>query len=386
MTNHTLMRLRFSWFKILSLFVLVLGGSWWFLTTLLSSNLAARWLFLATGMAIYLMVHLWLSLALNRLPLEGEILPDLGIGNMLTISRGIFLTIVAGFILLPRLTGTLGYVPGVAFSVAIVADFFDGYLARRLNQVTLLGEALDLHLDGLGVLIGSSLAVHYQQAPLWFLLVGMARYLFIMGQWLLAHLGRPFLPLDDRPGRRPIAGVTMGFIAILLFPFFSPPATHLAAIFFALPFLAGFTRDFLVSSGKMPARSNTDSTTHSVLVGKLISCSSFILRLLTTFLLAYWLIERAIPGSIHSEASPLWKGVIIIFSSSGLLLLALGAAGRIAAVFLLCAVGLFQEIQGLTLMEAILIAAGSALLFIGSGPYSLWTPENAIIEKRLGEV
>lgn len=386
MTDNALDRLRSAWFGILTLTLLGLTTGGWLLASWWRFELAIRWVVGAACLTAYVLGSLLSILPLNRRPPQPDLLPSLGIGNMLTVTRGILLAMVAGFLLLPRPTGLLGFLPGTLFTTAVMTDFFDGYLARRSNHVTDLGEALDLRLDGLAMLIGSFLVVHYGQVPAWFLLVGLAHYLFITGQWLLKRLRQPLFPLDNRPGRRPIAGVMMGLTSVLLFPLFSPPATHLTATIFSLPFLIGFGRDFLFVSGKMPGRSWLNFISQNHLFCKLAAWFPTVLRLLTAFLFAYWLIGTAISKTIYSDTSTFWKGAIIFLSSSGVLFLTLGAAGRLAALCLLFAVGLFQEIQGVALIEMILIIAGSALLFIGSGPYSLWTPENTLIEKRLGEV
>ncbi len=386
MAQDALRRLRATWFRMLTLTLVVLGVAVWLQSSWWRFDLAIRWVIPVACLTAYVLGSLYATLPLNHRPLQAELLPSLGIANTLSVARGIILSMVAGFLLLPRPSGLLGFLPGSLFTIAIAADLFDGYLARRSHQVTQLGESLDLRLDGLAVLVGASLTVHYEQVPAWFLLVGLARYLFITGQWLLERLGQPVVPLDHRPGRRPIAGVMMGLTAVLSFPIFSPPATHLAAIVLSLPFLAGFGRDFLSASGKMPGKRFTDVIINNPSFIKLATWFPFFLRLLTTLLLAYWLIETAVPGTTHSEASWLWKGAILALSSIALVSLLLGASGRIAALCILIAVGLFQEIQGFFSTEAILITAGSALLIIGSGPYSLWSPERKLIEKRLGEV
>jgi CDP-diacylglycerol--glycerol-3-phosphate 3-phosphatidyltransferase len=122
----------------------------------------------------------------------------------------------------------------------IVIDCFDGYLARLHNEVTRLGAMMDMSLDGLGMLIGVLLLIQFGQVPALILLVGLARYLFLLGIWIRRRIGKPIYELPENPLRRQFAGAQMGFIGVILFPVFSPPGTYLAAMLFALPFFLGF--------------------------------------------------------------------------------------------------------------------------------------------------
>ena len=67
-------------------------------------------------------------------------------------------------------------------------------------------------------------------------------------------------------------------------------------------------------------------------------------------------------------------------------MIALGAAGRIAALIILFGVGIYVNNYGLDVTEALLVIVAAALLYLGTGPYSLWNPEQGIISRRLGEL
>ncbi len=62
----------------------------------------------------------------------------------------------------------------VAFLVAALTDWLDGYLARRLNQVSDLGKFLDPLVDKLLILAPMLILVQLGQVPAWgvFLIVG----------------------------------------------------------------------------------------------------------------------------------------------------------------------------------------------------------------------
>ena len=84
------------------------------------------------------------------------------------------------------------------------------------------------------------LLIQYGQAPVWYILVGLARYLFVFGLWLRQKMGLTNYPLPPNRIRRGLAGSQMGFIAVILLPVFTPPATLVAATLFMTPFSIAF--------------------------------------------------------------------------------------------------------------------------------------------------
>ncbi|PSN09952.1 CDP-diacylglycerol--glycerol-3-phosphate 3-phosphatidyltransferase [filamentous cyanobacterium CCP5] len=67
------------------------------------------------------------------------------------------------------------------FLIAAGTDWLDGYLARRLNQVTDLGKFLDPLVDKLLVLAPLVSLVELQQVPAWGVFLILARELTIAG-------------------------------------------------------------------------------------------------------------------------------------------------------------------------------------------------------------
>jgi CDP-diacylglycerol--glycerol-3-phosphate 3-phosphatidyltransferase len=95
-------------------------------------------------------------------------------------------------------------------------DFLDGYVARVTHRTSRLGEILDMHWDGFGVLVASWLLVLYGQVQAWYLVVGLARYLFVAGMQIRERRGLTNYPLPPSMTRRAMAGAQMGFIAVVL--------------------------------------------------------------------------------------------------------------------------------------------------------------------------
>ncbi len=72
----------------------------------------------------------------------------------------------------------------IAFSIFLIAsltDWLDGYLARKLNQVTELGKFLDPLVDKLLVLAPLLSLIELKQIPAWGVFIILARELTIAG-------------------------------------------------------------------------------------------------------------------------------------------------------------------------------------------------------------
>ena len=185
----------------------------------------------------------------NHAPGRQDLFADLGPANVLTIYRGLAYAWMAGFLLLPRPGGLLDWLPALLYIGASIADVFDGYLARRSDRVTRLGETLDMEFDGFGVLVASALAVQYGQLPLVFLLVALARPLFVWGMMWRTRQGLPNHQMTDSDQRRIIAGLLMIFLSTVLWPIFEPPVTYAVGAVFGGAIALSFLRDWLVTIG-----------------------------------------------------------------------------------------------------------------------------------------
>lgn len=401
MQRNSTQNLHQQWILVAILSAATLLAGYVLLYTTWQRAYGLRWLLFALIGCTYLLGFLWANLSKNHRVGEERLLSTFGAGNALTICRGALIALLLGFIASPRPAGWLAWLPGILYTLAAIIDLFDGYFARITDHATRLGEILDLKLDGIGVLIAALLAMRYGQVPAWYLLVGLARYLFIAGIWLRELMGKPVYKLSESARRRPFAGAQMGFLAVILWPVFSPPGTHLAAIIFAAPFLAGFVWDWLAISGAIdPSKiqraldHNPPTTQAVVLQGQFVSAwLPLILRVSLMAVVVVVLVQR-LPGYIQQLTSAPgllainsnWNIILILFLLvSGTLLLALGAAGRTATLATMFSIGLHQHISALNTWDFLIIITAGALFFLGTGTYSLWQPEDKLIRKRLGE-
>ncbi len=99
--------------------------------------------------------------------------------NSLTLLR-IFLVPFLVVVLLTKFSGR-EYAGLAIFLVAAITDFFDGYIARRTNQITRLGTLLDPIADKL--LISSALIslVELGLAPAWMIVIIIGREFAVSG-------------------------------------------------------------------------------------------------------------------------------------------------------------------------------------------------------------
>jgi CDP-diacylglycerol---glycerol-3-phosphate 3-phosphatidyltransferase len=108
--------------------------------------------------------------------------------NSLTLFR-IFLVPFLVVVLLTRFTGK-EYVGLAIFLVAAITDLFDGYLARKYNQVTRLGILLDPIADKLLVSAAFISLVELGHAPAWMVVVIIGREFAVSGlRSIAAHQG-----------------------------------------------------------------------------------------------------------------------------------------------------------------------------------------------------
>ncbi|MBN1218875.1 MAG: CDP-alcohol phosphatidyltransferase family protein [Anaerolineae bacterium] len=380
------------WITVLS-FILALWSGYYLLQTNWHSSYATRWLIVA---AVALTFELWLvrrNLQHNHPQGEPTLLPTLGAGNVLTLARGLAIGLLAGFIFAPWPPGALAWLPALLYTLAAIADGLDGYLARRAHHVTKLGEILDMEFDAVGILVSTMLAVHYHQLPWWYIILGLARYLFVLGSWWRQWRGKPVFPLPFSITRRLLAGFQMGFTTVMFWPIVYPPGTTLAGIVFAVPFLTGFTRDWLIASGRIDPLSPQYLALRRNLVIILTYRLPLLLRLLAVVTTAniLWLLWETIvgPASLFVWINVPFSGPIA-WSIVGLalvavIMLAAGVAGRLAAFGLVIVASANILSTGLQINNGLMLVSTISVMLLGTGAFSLWQPEDCFLSRRAGE-
>jgi len=391
--ENPLARLRRAWLVWAVASSVATAGVCSALWATLDATFALRWFGLALPVLAYVLLFARRRLPANHPPGHEMLLASLGPGNHLTMLRGVLIAFLAGFALNPRLSGALAWAPMVLYTLSDVCDYFDGYLARRFHHPTRLGEELDIEFDALGLLIAVLVAVTYSALPAWYLIIGVSRYAYLFGGWIVRLRGRPLGSLPPSVSRRPIAGLTMGFTSAVLWPILPARLTHVAAYIFAVPISFSFIRDWLVVSGAIDSDSSGYTRLRTTAKRWLLHWLPLALRLLTLGAgLALITLQMRNPQSLAagfpSIGLPASAGLVTGFTvleTLCLLSIGLGAAGRLGAFVLLFPLGLTLAIQSITPTTTVLLVGTLLTLICGTGAFSLAKPEERVLGRRAGE-
>lgn len=132
---------------------------------------------------------------------------------------------------------TLGYIAGWTFVIAAITDFFDGYIARAKNIVTVFGSFLDPIADKFLVVSSLLLLQALGRIPVLIVLILVLREMYITSLRLLAGhqgitvpvgqfgklktagqmVGIPLIMASDTPWGIPMATVGITFIYVASF-------------------------------------------------------------------------------------------------------------------------------------------------------------------------
>lgn len=327
------------------------------------------WVTLSAAALVYQLAIFFFDLGKNSSGATKRLLPRFGAGLWLSATRLLLLSLLAGFLVLPRPQGELAWLPFALALAFTVSDLFDGYLARRSRTSTGLGAKLDLDLDGRGMLVNALLVIHYGQAGWWFAGVGAARYIYVAAIGLRRRLDLRVRPLAANPWRRPFAGVEMGIVTALLAPIFSPAATNFIATLSMLPFLGNFFYDWLQISGRLPAIGRQSKFRFAQAgVAAALGLRVVVVLLLSGRLLRFGLTDP-----------------YLIFELLAALSFFFGIAGRPMAMLAL--IEMSSRLQGtpIEIAHYVLLFSFTALLYLGMGKFNLWEPEKFLVTRRLGE-
>ena len=171
--------------------------------------------------------------------------------NLLSLSRVVLAPVIWYLLWLDTTTATV--LAGLTIIVAGVTDGLDGYLARRMNQVSGLGIALDPICDKVFAIILAVGLILYRSFPLWLAIAIVARDLLILVGGLYLKRGRALNLPSNLTGKWAFAAVAVLLGAyVIRFEFSIALMTPLVVIMLAAS-LVSYGRVFaVVKSGAEP--------------------------------------------------------------------------------------------------------------------------------------
>jgi cardiolipin synthase len=134
----------------------------------------------------------------------------LTISNFISASR-IVLVIPMGCCLLTEFPYHRLWTAGVIIA-AVASDFLDGFIARKLHQVTDIGKIIDPLADKIGIGAYAVLLALTGDIPLWFVMLVLLRDLLIFSGGLYIHRNKKIIPQSNWPGK-----ISVTVVAIVLF-------------------------------------------------------------------------------------------------------------------------------------------------------------------------
>lgn len=365
------------WLLVAGVFGGLTGTGYLTLQWIWTSADAYRWLLTTVAILVVELYLLGKTLSVNRRKKGTELLSRLGTATRLTMLRGFLIAATAGFLTTGYPHGFMRWLPGAFYLLAAILDIFDGYVARRSDYMTVLGKTLDQKFDALGTLVAVVVAIRLEMLPVWYLLVGLAYYLFELARYIRLWSGKQVYELDTSMFRRIIAGYQMGFLAVALLPLFPVQSMHIAALVFFIPTMAIFTRD----TGLMYGLINPNSTEDKRFAGSFQRISRKgllpLLRLGTTVAIMYLLVSSA----ETFRQIPVYGSTVIILIAAVVLtgLTLLGIFGRLSSLLLAGAVGWGLPHLDPVLFPKFVLIALLVLTIFGTGSFSVWPKEEQLL-------
>lgn len=133
--------------------------------------------------------------------------------NSITMSRIVFIPFVV--VCLAMQTPFYCLLSVVAFSIAAISDFFDGYLARRLNLVSVTGKFLDPLADKLMVMAATVQLAAMGWIASWIPIVILTRELAVQGLRQIA-VGEGLVIAAGSGGKFKTALQLVGLVGLLI--------------------------------------------------------------------------------------------------------------------------------------------------------------------------
>ncbi len=144
----------------------------------------------------------------------------LTISNLLSVLRVVLVPVIGFMFELEDKTGSAEYryYSVLVLILMLATDFFDGYLARALNQVSRLGQFIDPLADKIAMLILGVFLYYYRDFPLWLLLIMIARDIYAVTGGFLLFAERDIQARPNIFGKFMVASLGLTALLYILSP------------------------------------------------------------------------------------------------------------------------------------------------------------------------
>ena len=122
------------------------------------------------------------------------------VSNFFTISRILALPFILLLIKAPATTENQIYL-GIVLVWTFASDFLDGYIARKLNQVSVMGKILDPLADKIVTIFAALFTFLYKGMPLWIVVVIIARDVIILAMSFIVMRKKQFITVSNIYGK-----------------------------------------------------------------------------------------------------------------------------------------------------------------------------------------
>ncbi len=136
------------------------------------------------------------------------------VSNFISASR-IIMVIPMGYCLLTEFPHHRLWTAGVII-VAVATDFLDGFLARKLHQVTDFGKIIDPLADKIGIGAYAVFLAITGDIPLWFIIFVLLRDILILSGGLYIHHNKKIVPQSNWPGKISVTCIAVTFFLATL--------------------------------------------------------------------------------------------------------------------------------------------------------------------------
>lgn len=136
--------------------------------------------------------------------------------NLISLSR---VFIAAPIVYIHYTNGQqISWTIGLLILYGIISDYLDGYVARKMNEISEWGKVLDPIADKISAFILFLYAVYIGLIPLWFFILEIVRDLFILGGSIYIKVKRGKIAMAVMSGKWSVNALAGYWMSAFFFP------------------------------------------------------------------------------------------------------------------------------------------------------------------------